>query len=227
MAMLSRVNWPYLIPFGVLAAVFVAVVRLIDGRTKSLRRSPEVELHQGSLIAAGPSRRRRQFISLALIVGLTPGAVGLLFMPTLPWQLRAVPQSWSALVAGIMFGSVAIGLILRSSFRSTFRRNGGFLGRHLWFSTPVTGVLAAAGLTIGTQGMLDLVVPPDTIDVVVTATLSTGRGLQEEVLTSGSRSRSYKTPLLWYPPVAVGPARLTVGHFSGLVLRIEQDPETE
>jgi hypothetical protein len=71
---------------------------------------------------------------------------------------------------------------------------------------------------LGLPAAIDWTAPPDVVTTIVERTTVTWRG----TATIHTATGAHRVAMFWHPSVDAGPARLTLGHFSGVVLRVEQ-----
>ena len=166
-----------------------------------------------------PADRPPRRILGVVIVGVfvVPWIIGMGFIDSLDWRLRAIPQTWVL----VSFGALCALFLATPGRRARARMQNSFLGRHPHVLMVLAALFAFGMFAFGAQSAADLLAPADVTTVEITSTSTAGRGPRLRIYTAGP---DYTTPLFWVPRVERGPARLTLGHYSGLVLRVEQPP---
>jgi hypothetical protein len=142
---------------------------------------------------------------------------GSAFTDDLDWRYRTVPSALLMLLFGL--ASLVLFVATLRGFVPV-RMQGTFLGRHPRFAATVLGTFGAALCWFGLVLCADVVAAPDLVVVTITSKAVSWRGSVTIVAADGL----YRTPMFWNPTVEPGLARLTIGHYSREVLRIEQPP---
>jgi hypothetical protein len=93
--------------------------------------------------------------------------------------------------------------------------------RHRLVFAVIFGAAGALTLWLGANDVGDWLVPPETRSVVVDRTFES---IRTGVTTIYTDVGKFQSPLFLSFHVEAGPATLTLGHFSGHVLAVDQDP---
>src|SRR6185436_19048062 len=116
------------------------------------------------------------------------------------------------------FGIVGLAALIRLARGQATYWPGSFSAHHPRLFLGFTGLATAGVLAFGAVLGADFLVPFDQQEVFIQSTAANYRGLGEWIRTDQGR---FQTALFWTPGVGSGKARLTLGHFSRQVVRIE------
>ena len=122
----------------------------------------------------------------------------------------------------LSFGIVGMAALIRLARGQATYWPGSFSARHPRVVLGFTGLALAGVLAFGAVLGADFLVHFDQQEVFIQSTAVNYRGLGESIRTDQGM---FQTALFWTPGVGSGKARLTVGHFSRQVVRIEQVDE--
>lgn len=145
---------------------------------------------------------------LSLFLG--PATVGIVGARIGGWRYFSAPEiglNLSAAIIGVM-------VIRNAGALRTWSRR--------WISMLLIGsVLSACALGRIAVDTADWYVPMDGVEVTITGSEDYQFRVYNTVIRTGT-GQTYSAPLLVRIPVMLGPAHLTIGHFSGHVLAVEQ-----
>jgi hypothetical protein len=159
----------------------------------------------------------RRLLGLTVVFLFTgPFVVGIFLMEFVPVPLRSVPGGLLMVELGLAALWVLVRIVRPAPGAIPV---GGFLGRHPTIAVPVLLLFGLIGLAFGLPCIADIAADPDVRTVTIIGVSRSARGGYETIRTTG---RDYETAWFVTPRVGAGPATLTIGHYSGRVLKVVQ-----